>query len=40
MLRYRAVAVSALRGEGLDRLVEAADHMLGEKQPSADAAQS
>jgi GTP-binding protein HflX len=38
--RYRAVAVSALRGEGLDRLVEAADQMLGEKQPSADAAQS
>ena len=38
--RYRAVAVSALRGEGLDRLVEAADHMLGEKQAAADASQS
>jgi GTPase len=38
--RYRAVAVSALRGEGLDRLVDAADHLLGEKQASTDAAQS
>jgi GTPase len=28
--RYGAVAVSALRGEGLDRLVETADRLLGE----------
>jgi GTP-binding protein HflX len=35
--RYRAVAVSALRREGLDQLVEAADHLLGEPRPTVDA---
>jgi GTP-binding protein HflX len=31
--RHRAVAVSAMRGEGLDQLVALADRMLGEPQP-------
>jgi GTP-binding protein HflX len=35
--RHRAVAVSALRGQGLDHLVEAADRMLREPRPSSDA---
>jgi len=35
--RHRAVAVSALAGQGLDRLVEAADRLLGEPGPSGDA---
>ena len=36
--RHHAVAVSALRGEGLDRLVETADRLLGEPQAAADTA--
>ena len=36
--RHHAVAVSALRGEGLDRLVETADRLLGEPQATADTA--
>jgi GTPase len=35
--RHGAVAVSALRGQGLDHLVEAADRMLGEPRAGADA---
>ncbi len=37
--RHGAVAVSALRGEGLDHLVEAADRMLGESRAGTDALQ-
>lgn len=36
--RHHAVAVSALRGEGLDRLVETADRLLGEPRATADTA--
>jgi GTP-binding protein HflX len=36
--RHHAVAVSALRGEGLDRLVETADRLLGQPQVTADTA--
>ncbi len=35
--RHRAVAVSALSRQGLDHLVEAADHMLGELRPNGEA---
>jgi GTP-binding protein HflX len=35
--RHGAVAVSALRGEGLGHLVETADRMLGEPRAGADA---